>query len=96
MVRDIKISAELRKFCELIHQDVLELYASPEALIDDALFPLSNSEAVALKNYLNCIISEHSNNELEKMWFESPASIYFSKGQLREFLQLVVSRISQA
>lgn len=83
-------ASAFRKLCGYFHQDIGLDNASPEEWIAFARRHLDRSERNAARQYVDGLLSEaHSAAELQRVWFDSGAEVYFpDEGDLRKFLRL--------
>ena len=76
-----------RRFC----QDVGVLVSTEDDLVAFALEGASKSDWPALKVFLDSLLSSKiANEELQRIWYASPAEIYF---QNVDHLKLVLSKM---
>jgi len=86
---------EFLKFAACFHQDVFDLEATDEAVIDSALGGLSSREQESLRDFLRSIIaSDAKDDELAELWNVTQSDFLMpSSGGARKFYHVIVDRI---
>jgi hypothetical protein len=77
----MELSLEFKQLCEGFHQDVHLDVKSLDELVLAAIAAVEPKNAKSLGQYLDKLLSgEHTPEQLQEMWFKSPADIYFEDG----------------
>ena len=85
------------KLCHYFFQDIDLAFSTQEEWIAFASRHLNQNEKSVVKEFVGSLLSEnHGNKEIQHLWFNSGAEIYFPDVQdLRDFLALIRDRIEE-
>jgi hypothetical protein len=92
----VLVPNEFEKLCQWFHQDWHLTNPSPEHMVRSALATLSEKERIVVRSFLDELLSgRHDVEELQRIWWETPADIYFPGGDIVKFLQFVRTSIEK-
>ena len=89
----MQVPEQFKPIFRQLHQDISDIYPNAEAAIADIVFSLNLKQDSAAKAYFDDLISgKYSTAELDSLWRNSGAEIYFQGGDKSlTFLKLMRS-----
>jgi hypothetical protein len=79
-----------KNVCREFHQDWNLEYQSIEDAVASALDTLSEKDVAVVKSFLDELLSgRYDTDELQRIWWETPADIYFPEEGIFRFLRLM-------
>jgi hypothetical protein len=97
MMTGIECPAVFKAVCRNIIQDYDLVAATPEDLVDFAIYDLGDAELGRLEWFLKDVLDgRYGDDELEALWSRTSAEIGFPEpGHLSLFLKLMLSRVAR-
>ena len=89
----MQVPEQFKPIFRQLHQDISDIYPTAEAAIADIVFSLNLKQDSAAKAYFDDLISgKYNTAELDSLWRNSGAEIYFQGGDKSlTFLKLMRS-----
>gem|GEM_PF-3576781 len=79
-----------KELCMFFHQDVSDIFDSPEAALSMFVRNLKQSEKIDLVDFLTLKLQELSTSELEKLWHDCGSDIIIYDDGIRELFKYII------